>query len=270
MRIGLILSCSLVGTLGFSADKTNGPQGTRRGFFDQLVKTGATAFVVSGIAPPAALALGGANKVNTKLLSYGLPQAIVPNGLVPLFEIYGRGKNRFPLAVTFSHPVDWVVTLPSNDVNGEDGQIQAGEYAKGDTATLFVNEEAGHVSNLASKDKEFFGNMIIKAISQKGANVYQNFKVIKVEPGDGGYKNQEYVTVDFKYQLLTGAGFEIDRKGVASVTSEGKAVEVFWTASTTQRYKKTEQTLRDMVSTFRCYADGLSLGSEKIQYADEM
>jgi hypothetical protein len=47
--------------------------------------------------------------------------------------------------VTFSHPIDWVVTYPSNDVNGEDGTIQAGEYAKGDTATLFVYNEPGHV-----------------------------------------------------------------------------------------------------------------------------
>ena len=44
-----------------------------------------------------------------------------------------------------SHPLTWVVTLPSNDVNGEDGTIQAGEYAKGDTATLFVYTEGGHV-----------------------------------------------------------------------------------------------------------------------------
>jgi len=44
-----------------------------------------------------------------------------------------------------SHPITWVVTLPSNDVNGEDGTIQAGEYSKGDTATLFVYTEGGHV-----------------------------------------------------------------------------------------------------------------------------
>lgn len=77
--------------------------------------------------------------------SYGLPGPIVPQGLTPLASIYGKGKNRFPLLVTFSHPPDWVVTLPSIDINGEDGTIQAGEYAKGDTATLFVNSELGHV-----------------------------------------------------------------------------------------------------------------------------
>ena len=62
----------------------------------------------------------------------------VPNGYSALAEIYGRGANRTPLLVAFGFPLDWVVTLPSQDVNGEDGTIQAGEYAKGDTATFFV------------------------------------------------------------------------------------------------------------------------------------
>lgn len=162
--------------------------------------------------------------------------------------------------VTFSHPIDWVVTYPSNDVNGEDGTIQAGEYAKGDTATLFVYNEPGHVEvrimaklvkllicvhanpcspplqNIDKQDKAFFENAIIKAISQKGNNVYQDFKVTKVEPTSGGFRDQKYVLCDFKYVLLTGAGFEVDRRGVASITSEGDAVEVLWCATIRQRY----------------------------------
>ena len=62
----------------------------------------------------------------------------VPNGYSALAEIYGRGANRTPLLVAFGFPLDWVVTLPSQDVNGEDGTIQVGEYAKGDTATFYV------------------------------------------------------------------------------------------------------------------------------------
>ena len=78
---------------------------------------------------------------------------------------------------------------------------------------------------------------MIKAISQKGSNVYQNFKVIKVVPQTGPeYNGQEYVIVDFKYQLLTGAGFEVDRRGVAAITSQGPAIEALWAASTTARY----------------------------------
>jgi hypothetical protein len=64
--------------------------------------------------------------------------------------------------------------------------------------------------------------------------MYQSFKVIKTEPVERD--GQKYVLVDFKYELLTGAGFTVDRRGVASVTSQGKAVEVLWTATVSQRY----------------------------------
>ena len=73
---------------------------------------------------------------------------------------------------------------------------------------------------------------------------------------------------DFKYTLLTGAGFEVDRIGVASVTSVGNNVEVLWTASTALRYKKTETQLRTIADSFRCYADGLDMA--KLQYADDI
>jgi hypothetical protein len=159
--------------------------------------------------------------------------------MVPLLEVWGKGKNRFPLLVLMNHPITWVVTLPSIDVNGEDGTIQAGEYAKGDTATLFVYQDEGHVNNIASADKSLFERALIKAISQKGANMYQNFKVTKIVPQQGPeYDGQQYVMCDFKYELLTGAGFEVDRRGVAAITSEGPAVEVLWAASTRERYAK--------------------------------
>jgi len=41
--------------------------------------------------------------------------------------------------------------------------------------------------------------------------------------------------VDFKYELLTGAGFEVERRGVASVTSQGDGVQLLWAASTRAR-----------------------------------
>ena len=66
--------------------------------------------------------------------------------------------------------------------------------------------------------------------------MYQNFKVTKVVPTKGEYKDQDYVLVDFKYELLTGAGFEVERSAVASVTSQGAAVEALWAASTRIRY----------------------------------
>ena len=58
------------------------------------------------------------------------------------------------ITMNFSHlllNVCRVVTLPSQDVNGEDGTIQAGEYAKGDTATLYVYQDEGKVSVSAIK-----------------------------------------------------------------------------------------------------------------------
>ena len=41
--------------------------------------------------------------------------------------------------------------------------------------------------------------------------------------------------VDFKYTLLTGAGFEVERQGVASVTSVGDGVQLLWSASISAR-----------------------------------
>lgn len=94
--------------------------------------------------------------------------------------------------------------------------------------------------------------------------MYQNFKVTSMTPQKGEYRDQEYMLVDFKYDLLTGAGFEVDRRGVASVTSEGNAVEVMWAATTRQRYKKLEPTLRSIASSFRCYTDGLNFSEDLV------
>jgi hypothetical protein len=244
---------------------------SRRDFFS---KTGAAAISAASalsfgvLAPAPANAVGGVDKVNARLKAYGLPPlGPVPNGMAPLIDIWGKGKNRFPLLVQMNHPITWVVTLPSNDLNGEGGTIQAGEYAKGDTATLFVYQDEGHVDNIASADKALFERALIKAISQKGNNIYQDFKVKKVVPQTGPeYNGKEYVICDFQYVLLTGAGFEVDRRGVAAITSEGPAVEVLWTASIRERYKKTEPTLRDIASSFRVYSDGLNFSNELIQY----
>lgn len=239
-------------------------ESSRRSFFNKIVGSTAAAGITLLQAPFPANAIGGGiKKVNAKLASYGLPTiASVPDGFTPLAEVWGRGKNRDPLMISFNHPSDWVVTLPSQDMNGEDGTIQAGEYAKGDTATLFVYQDEGKINNINEQPKSFFEKVLIKSISQKGNNVYQNFKVTKIVPKSEN--GQDYMVCDFKYELLTGAGFEVDRVGVASVTSTGNYAEVLWTASTRQRYKKTEQALRNIADSFRCYSDGLSM--TKIEY----
>eukprot|EP00525_Craspedostauros_australis_P003687 CAMPEP_0198118846 /NCGR_PEP_ID=MMETSP1442-20131203/23290_1 /TAXON_ID= /ORGANISM="Craspedostauros australis, Strain CCMP3328" /LENGTH=281 /DNA_ID=CAMNT_0043777179 /DNA_START=94 /DNA_END=939 /DNA_ORIENTATION=+ len=240
---------------------------SRREFFTKSV---AAAGLGSGVllAPTPSNAVGGMDKVNSKLRGYGLPLvAKPPNGFTPLLEVWGRGKNRFPLLVQFCHPVTWVVTTPSNDSNGEDGTVQAGEYAKGDTATFFVYEAPGHVDNLASQGKPLYQEVLQKAISQKGSNIYQDFKVTKVVPQTGPeYEGRDYVICDFKYQLLTGAGFEVDRKGVAAITSSGPAIEVLWCASTALRYKKTEEDLRFIASSFRVFSEGINFEGQLLNY----
>ncbi len=208
-------------------------------------------------------AVTGANKVNAKLATFGLPKiADIPDGYVPLLEIYGKGKNRNPLLVTFNHPLSWIVTLPSNNNMGEDGTIQAGDYGKGDTASLFVddNVSSSTLSNAVIEEG------LRKCISQRGSNMYQSFKLLKVTDGPGPYVDgQSYQIAEFKYQLLTGAGFEVDRKGIASVTMSNKnQMEIFWAASIDARYKKTSETLRTIVTSFRCYANGLNFSEEII------
>lgn len=236
---------------------------TRRGLIDDVATaTVAIAGASSAWIRPSPAMAYGLGKANDKLSSYGLPGlSNVPNGWSALAEIYGKGANRSPLLVAFGFPLDWVVTLPSQDVNGEDGTIQAGEYAKGDTATFFVVPNQGKVENIHDKDKGFFKSALIAAISQKGSNIYQDFKVTKVEPVITD--NVKYMLVNFKYTLLTGAGFEVERTGVASVTSVGDGVQLLWTASIAARYKnKTEGQLKSIVESFRCYADGLNFSAD--------
>lgn len=94
------------------------------------------------------------------------------------------------------------------------------------------------------------------ALTQKQQNVYQNFKVLKSGKGPKGANGTQYYIVDFKYELLTGAGFTVDRKGVASVAQVKDKVLALWTATTAQRYKKLGDDLRAMADSFRVY-DGI-------------
>lgn len=94
---------------------------------------------------------------------YGVPPIPeVPKGFSPLAEVWGKGKNRDPLLVSFVYPTDWIVTLPSQDVNGEDGTIQAGEYGKGDTSTFFVYSDEGKIDVSLTFSEE--QNMILPTI----------------------------------------------------------------------------------------------------------
>lgn len=234
---------------------------SRKDFMTKITAISATSVILGPRKPAFAIFRSGLEKANTLLDSYGLPKlSSLPDGFSPLVEIYGKGKNREPLLVEFLYPTDWVSVLPSNDMNSEEGTIQVGQYAAGDTATLFVTP--GKVEDVTARSKSFFEELIIKAISQRGGNMYQNFKLTKLEPLTGEYKDQKYAIVTFKYELLTQAGFTVDRNGVASVSSEGSNTQVFWAASTRQRYKKTEKNLRTIVNSFRCFSDGIQVFDE--------
>lgn len=271
LTLGLVVSTSNV-ALGFAPASgtatttklsvTSQDEGdSRREFFTKSAGMAVAGFGVPFLPIDSANAVSGANKVNAKLKGLGLPPvADVKGGFSPLLEVWGRGKPRFPILVQFQYPISWVVTLPSNDNNGEDGTVQAGDYAKGDTATFFVYEDPGNVKDIMNESKAFFQKAVSKAISQKGDNMYQDFKVIRTDPRE--INGQQYVLVDFKYELLTGAGFTVDRRGVASVTSQGKAVEVLWCATIGQKFKKNEETLRYIAESFRCYTDGLNLADD--------
>jgi hypothetical protein len=121
-------------TIGACHGYNVAPTPSRRELFTKAITAGTLATFCPYLP---ANAVSGLTKVNAKLRGYGLPIVdMVPDGFQPLLEIYGKGKNRSPLLVTFSYPITWVVTTPSNDVNGEDGTVQAGDYGKGDTATV--------------------------------------------------------------------------------------------------------------------------------------
>jgi len=244
--------------------------GERRAFLSKIV--GATAAFTASTFVPAlsqpAMAFGGAlKKVNSQLSGFGLPTlSKLPDGFSPLLEIYGKGKNRVPLLVEFLYPSEWIVVLPNLDLNSEDGTIQAGQFSAGDTATFFVLDDNDQkIDDISAQSKEFYTNVVTSAISQKSSNIYQDFKITKIEQIEGEVKGQKYTLVDFKYGLLTGAGFEVDRKGVASITHVGSATQVLWCASTRQRYKKTEDSLRTIASSFRVFGDGLDLAVKEYQ-----
>lgn len=213
----------------------------------------------AGFVQPAQAA--GLSKINSELAGYGLPPILdVPGGFSPLVEVYGKAagarKERETLLVQFLYPSLWVVSKPSIDKNGEEGTISAGDYQKGDSAAFFVGDgpESG---KLDQQPAEYFGEVVTRAIGQKSSNVYQNFKVLKKRPGVKASNGAQYTIVEFKYELLTGAGFTVDRKGVASVTQVGKNIQALWIATTATRWKKIGGDCITMADSFRVY-DGIA------------
>ena len=221
---------------------------------DAVSKTALGGLALFGLTPTPAFA----EKINDRLAKFGLPPAAkAPDGFTATLELYGRGStnDRQKLLVLFNRPSLWVLVKPSVDVNGEDGTLSAGDYQKGDNAALFVTGPPPK-SKIDVDDKGYIEEVLKGAISQKSVNVFENFKVMKIQPGVSE-NGADYVIADFKYDLLTGAGFVVERRGVGSITSVGGGTQAMVAATTASRFKKTKTDLYEVTSSFRVY-DGSS------------
>ena len=94
--------------------------------------------------------------------------------------------------------------------------------------------------------KAFYKELLASGLGQQGSNQFQELKVKKVNAGSPA-------TVDFEYELLTGAGFVVQRNGVAAVTAVGGKSQALIAVTTSARYKKLEPALRTMTTSFRCF-----------------
>ena len=150
----------------------------------------------------------------------------------------------------FIYPSGWLVETPSIDENGEAGNIGAGDYGKGDSATFATAElPAGASLTSLQKDKEFFKFWLT---SQMSKDVYEDVKVKKFRPvtaSDG----TEQLKIDFTYTLLTRAGFTVNRKGTAVAVIADNAVCGLVSGTTELRYKEMKDKYEAMADSFRVY-----------------
>eukprot|EP01040_Poterioochromonas_malhamensis_P004893 gene4893-5248_t len=202
------------------------------------------------------------SEANTKLAEYGFPPILfVPSGFSPVVSEFGRGglttEMKNPILVQFASPNLWVVQKTSVNNNGEAGTISTNDYQKGDSAFLYVLEDPKK-EKLTLTSTDLIRKFIKKAVSQKG-DLSDNLKIYQIKPGPVGADQTPYYIVDFSYELNTGAGFVIARRGVASITSVGEGFIQGLVAATIDRRwgnaKKAglEQTLRSIVDSFRVY-----------------
>mmetsp|Transcript_7217 Transcript_7217/g.10758 ORF Transcript_7217/g.10758 Transcript_7217/m.10758 type:complete len:281 (+) Transcript_7217:11-853(+) len=232
-----------------------------------LIKIATCVAIAGPILPKSSLAISLKN-ANQKLQDYGLPLLETPmSGMKPLLEIYGRDQSRETYLVTWNYPNGWITQRPSLDTNSEDGTISTGDYQKGDSAFFFVmpNNDI-QKEDFVLSNKKIFENVILKSISQKGVNQIQNFKLKKVSEGAAGKNDQKYFIVDFQYDLLTGAGFTVERKGYGSVTQLGRGIQSVTAVTTSNRFKKLQPQLEEVAKTFRVY-DGILV--DKLKYEDQ-
>jgi len=113
-------------------------------------------------------------------------------------------------------------------------------------------------------------------VGRRGENQLQNFKLVtspalsSPSGGDGSQagKPRRYGVVEYKYELLTGAGFVVNRRGFASLTVDpsGEGVECWWVASIEKDWKKKSDDLRNIAESFRIYTEGVDRAREDFDF----
>eukprot|EP00904_Undaria_pinnatifida_P002119 jgi/Undpi1/11908/HiC_scaffold_4.g01607.m1 len=219
------------------------------------------AAAVAGGVPSSALAASTAD-VNKKLSAYNLPPVVdTPDGFNTLLEGYGKdgalknslgSSNRDPILVTWNYPKGWIVERPNTDTNKEAGTISTGDYGRGDSAALFVAPKS-LIGGSSLSSKETMEGVLKKALSQKGDNQFQSFKLKSVKEGVTDFAGSKYFIAEFQYELLTGAGFTVERKGIASVAQIGNSVNAVVGATTANRAKTVKPQLQEIAYSFRVY-----------------
>jgi len=220
-----------------------------------------SALAVLATAPAALLlspeaARAGDSKANRLLVSLGFPPLPDTKGYFQLAEFVGRtgaanidgqktrGFNlQSPLLVAFNYPQTWVTALPTTSSNGESGTVSAGNYIKGDSASFVSVPVSAKKASDIKKDK-----LAESVVTSATGDVYQDVKVSKITPRDDDYIQWEYT-----YTLLTRAGFEVDRRGVAAGAIVNGQLAAMITATTSQRWKSEQDKLKELCQSFHAY-----------------
>ncbi|CAM9350650.1 unnamed protein product [Discosporangium mesarthrocarpum] len=224
---------------------------------DAIKGMGVAAFgLIGALRHPGDAAAMSSNDVNKKLRKLDLPPITqAPDGMSSLLERYGADKNRDPILVSWNFPRGWVVERPNLDNNFEAGTVSTGNYGKGDSAALFVGPKS-LIGGSSLADKEVVSGILKKALSQKGENQFQSFKLKSLREGVTDYVGNKYYVAEFSYELLTGAGFTVDRRGFSGMTQQaGKGVQAVVAATTASRLKSLKPELLEIANSFRVYAD---------------
>jgi len=222
----------------------------------RLLITGFSVLSLNLLAPTPSLALNSLESANNKLSSYGLPPLLFePPGFSTIVSEYGRGnvreKMNNPIVVQFSYPQLWIPATTSININGEAGTISAGDYVRGDSA-YFYTAPLKNGDKLSASNTDLIKRYIKKTISQKGDFV-DTLVVGPAKEGVIGVDGRPYYIVNFSYEINTAAGFLVRRNAVISLTSIGDAIQSLTAVTTSQRYKKYANDLKDIANSFRVY-----------------